>query len=193
MRRALRPTCQHCSAGCCRGHSATSPHRRPLRRSAVPVFASSSAPRTVRSYVSQRPAAAIAPAIDLVATEVAYEAVDWKATDASKITDALYDVYTQCSRSACRARRPIRPNSFNRRPWLLSRHRKPSYRPHLPASVVSGRHPLGRPIGKHHLCRRGAFRISRRFLDASMPLLTSWRPRRDDAVECRLVFAGAGS
>lgn len=55
------------------------PPRRPIvaiATVAVPAFASSSAPRKVRAYVSQRPAAAIAPAIDLVATEVAYEAVD---------------------------------------------------------------------------------------------------------------------
>src|SRR5882672_11478668 len=73
------------------------PPRPPIvgnRTAGLPAIASPSSPRTVLAYVAQRRQTTLAPAVDLVATEVAYEAVDWKATDASKITDALYDVYT---------------------------------------------------------------------------------------------------
>src|ERR1700756_5386173 len=60
------------------------PPRRPIVASAtagVPAIASISTPRTVRAYVSQHSPAAVAPAVDLVATQVAYEPVDWMPTD----------------------------------------------------------------------------------------------------------------
>lgn len=72
------------------------PPRRPVAGTAaavVPATASSPTPRTVRAYLGQRQPA-MAPAIDLVATEVAYEPVDWIPTDASQISDALYEAYT---------------------------------------------------------------------------------------------------
>ena len=72
------------------------PPRRPIAGMAaavVPASASPSVPRTVRAYVGQRQPAAAVPAIDLVATEIAYEPVDWTPTDAGKITDALYEEY----------------------------------------------------------------------------------------------------
>ncbi|MFX9050387.1 hypothetical protein ABTN54_20140, partial [Acinetobacter baumannii] len=51
----------------------------------VPAIASPSTPRTLRAYVAQRQPVTAAPASELVATEVAYESVDWAPTDASKI------------------------------------------------------------------------------------------------------------
>ena len=103
---------------------------------AVPAIASISTPRTVRAYVSQRSPAAVAPAVDLVATEVAYEPVDWIPTNASKITDALYESY---------ALQSIRIPSAQAHPTKLVQSAamasvappKPSYRPHLPANVVT--------------------------------------------------------
>ncbi|MBN8993438.1 MAG: strawberry notch family protein [Rhizobiales bacterium] len=103
---------------------------------ALPAIASISAPRSVRAYVSQRSPAAVAPAIDLVATEVAYEPVDWIPTDTSKITDALYEAYTLQS---------IRIPGAQAHPTKLVQSAamasvappKPSYRPHLPANVVT--------------------------------------------------------
>jgi predicted RNA methylase len=115
------------------------PPRRPIvatTTAAVPAIASISTPRTVRAYVSQRPLAAVAPAVDLVATEVAYEPVDWIPSDASKITDALYEAYTLQS---------IRIPGAQAHPTKLVQSTamaavaapKPSYRPHLPANVVT--------------------------------------------------------
>ena len=103
---------------------------------ASPAIASISTPRTVRAYVSRRPPAAVAPAVDLVAMEVAYEPVDWMPTNASKITDALYEAYTLQS---------IRIPGAQAHPTTLVQSAamasvappKPSYRPHLPANVVS--------------------------------------------------------
>jgi predicted RNA methylase len=103
---------------------------------ALPAIASVSAPRTVRAYVSQRSPVAVAPAVDLVATEVAYEPVDWIPTDTSKITDALYEAYTLQS---------IRIPGAQAHPTKLVQSTamasvvppKPSYRPHLPANVVT--------------------------------------------------------
>ena len=78
----------------------------------------------------------MAPAIDLVATEVAYESVDWTPTDASQISDALYEAYTLQS---------IRIPGAQPHPTKLVQSAamasvappKPSYRPHLPANVVA--------------------------------------------------------
>jgi predicted RNA methylase len=130
---------------------------------ALPAIACVSAPRTVRAYVSQRSPVAVAPAVDLVATEVAYEPVDWIPTDASKITDALYEAYTLQS---------IRIPGAQAHPTKLavdSHGLRRTAKAILPTASASqcrnGRHPLGRPAREHHLCRRSAFGISRWFLD----------------------------
>jgi hypothetical protein len=78
----------------------------------------------------------MAPAIDLVATEVAYAPVDWMPTDASQISDALYEAYTLQS---------IRIPGAQPHPTKLVQSAamasvappKPSYRPHLPANIVA--------------------------------------------------------
>jgi hypothetical protein len=72
------------------------PPRRPVAGTAaavLPAIASAPAPRTIRAYLGRRQPA-LPPAIDLVATEVAYEPVDWTPTDASQISDALYEAYS---------------------------------------------------------------------------------------------------
>ena len=114
------------------------PPRRPVAGTAAAVvraIASAPTPRTVRAYLGQRQAA-MAPAIDLVATEVAYELVDWTPTDASQISDALYEAYTLQS---------IRIPGAQPHPTKLVQSAamasvappKPSYRPHLPTNVVA--------------------------------------------------------
>jgi hypothetical protein len=106
------------------------------RTAGLPAIASPSIQRTVRAYVAQHRQTTLAPAVDLVATEVAYEAVDWKATDASKITDALYDVYTLQSIRLPSAR--AHPTKLVQSAAMASvAPPKPSYRPHLPANVVA--------------------------------------------------------
>jgi hypothetical protein len=71
-----------------------------------------------------------------VPTEVAYEPVDWAPTDASRITDALYESY---------ALQSIRIPGAKAHPTRLVQSAamasvappKPSYRPHLPARVIA--------------------------------------------------------
>jgi predicted RNA methylase len=102
---------------------------------AVPAIAGISKPRTVRAYVSQRLPAAVAPAVDLVATEVAYEPVDRIPTHTSKITDALYEAYTlQSIRIPGAQAHPTRLVQSTAMASVAAP--KPSYRPHLPANVV---------------------------------------------------------
>src|SRR5882724_3137481 len=103
---------------------------------ASPAIASIATPRIVCAYISQRPPAAVAPAVDLVATEVAYEPVDWIPSDTGKITDALYEAYTLQS---------IRIPGAQAHPTKLVQSAamasvappKPSYRPHLLVNLVA--------------------------------------------------------
>jgi predicted RNA methylase len=115
------------------------PPRRPIAGTAaavVPANASPSTPRTVRACVGRRQPAAAVPAVDLVATEIAYETVDWTPTNAGKITDALYEEY---------ALQSIRIPGAQSHPTRLVQSAamasvappKPSYHPHLPANAVA--------------------------------------------------------
>ncbi|HLZ06621.1 MAG TPA: strawberry notch family protein, partial [Bradyrhizobium sp.] len=115
------------------------PPRRPIAGTAhavVLAMASPSMPRTVRAYVGQRQPAAAVPPVDVVATEIAYEPVDWTPTNAGKITDALYEEY---------ALQSIRIPGAQSHPTKLVQSAamasvappKPSYRPHLPANAVA--------------------------------------------------------
>ena len=115
------------------------PPRRPVVGTAaamMPAIANPPTPRTVRAYVGRHQPAAAAAAIDLVATEVAYAPMDRVPTDASQISDALYEAYTLQS---------IRIPGAQPHPTKLVQSAamasvappKPSYRPHLPASVVA--------------------------------------------------------
>src|SRR5439155_6157468 len=115
------------------------PPRRPIAGIAAgvrPAIASPATPRTVHAYVAQHHSAAAVPTINPVATEVGFEQVDWTPTDGSNITDALYEAYTLQS---------IRIPGAQPHPTKLVQSAamasvappKPSYRPHLPAKVVS--------------------------------------------------------
>ncbi len=72
-----------------------------------------------------------------MATEVPYESVDWTPTDGSRITDALYEIvrtavdpYFRRATASHKARAVGRDG--------VGRHRQSlSYRPHLPANVIS--------------------------------------------------------
>jgi hypothetical protein len=102
----------------------------------VPAIASRAAPRTVRGYLGQHRPVASLPPVDLAATEVVFEPVDRAPTDASQISDALYEAYTLQS---------IRIPGALPHPTKLVQSAamasvappKPSYRPHLPASAVA--------------------------------------------------------
>jgi predicted RNA methylase len=115
------------------------PARRPIAGTplaAVPAIASPPTRRTVRAYVAQRQPAIAVPASDLVATEVAYEPVDWEPTEASKITDALYESYALQSIQIAGAQ--AHPTRLVQSAAMASvAPPKPSYRPHLPARVIA--------------------------------------------------------
>jgi predicted RNA methylase len=115
------------------------PPRRPVAGTAaavVPATASAPTPRTVRAYVGQRQPAAAVPAVDLVATEIAYAPVDWMPTNAGKISDALYEEYALQSIHISGAQ--SHPTKLVQSAAMASvAPPKPSYRPHLPANVVA--------------------------------------------------------
>jgi predicted RNA methylase len=114
------------------------PPRRPVAGTAAAVvraIASAPTPRTVRAYLGQRQAA-MAPAIDLVATEIAYEPVDWTPTNVGKITDALYEEYAL--QAICIPGAQSHPTKLVQSAAMASvAPPKPSYLPHLPANVVA--------------------------------------------------------
>jgi predicted RNA methylase len=111
------------------------PSRRPLAgkpAAVVPVIASA---RTGRAYSGQR-LPATAPAIDPVATEVTYEPVDWTPTDASQISDALYEAYAL--QSICIPGAQPHPTQLVQSMAMASvAPPKPSYRPRLPAHIIA--------------------------------------------------------
>ncbi|MGE0290013.1 MAG: strawberry notch-like NTP hydrolase domain-containing protein [Bradyrhizobium sp.] len=115
------------------------PPRRPIAGMAADVvspIANPAKPKTVRAYVAQCQPAAATPAVDLVATEVAYELVDWTLTDGSNITDALYEAYTL--QSICIPGAQPHPTKLVQSAAMASvAPPKPSYRPHLPANIVA--------------------------------------------------------
>ena len=103
---------------------------------AAPAISSPPTPRTVRAYVAQRQPVTAAPASELVAREVAYEAIDWAPTDATKITDALYESYALQSIRIPGAH--VHPTKLVQSAAMASvAPPKPSYRPHLPANVIA--------------------------------------------------------
>ena len=169
------------------------PPRRPMAGTAagvVPAIASPATPRTVRAYVAQRQSAAAVPAIAPVATEVAYEPVDWTPTDGGSITDSLYEAYTLQS---------IRIPGAQPHPTKLVQSAamasvappEPSYRPHLPANVISD--GILSDAQLESIIYAGEAHSA--FLAApgqSMRLLTSWRPRATTR-KMPFAFAGAGS
>jgi len=113
---ALRPTCrylldwvmQYVRRATSRWHVAA----------AVPAIASPSTPRTVRA-TSATPASCGRAGLDSC-DRSRYEQVDWIPSDASKITDALYEAYTLQSIRIPGAL-AHRRSSCSRQPWPPSR------------------------------------------------------------------------
>lgn len=111
------------------------PPRRPLAGKPAAIVPATASPRNVRAHASQRLPVA-APAIGLVATEVAYGPVDWTPTNAGQISDALYEGYTLQSIHIPGAQ--PHPTKLVQSAAMASvAPPKPSYRPHLPANVVA--------------------------------------------------------
>jgi predicted RNA methylase len=110
--------------------------RLPTSTSVVaPIVAQSIVARSSRPVVARRsliPASTNEPE----AVELAYETIDWKAVNGHRITDALYEEY---------ALQSIRIPGAKTHPTKLVQSAamssvappKPSYRPHLPARVIS--------------------------------------------------------
>ncbi len=115
------------------------PPRQPIvgtLAAAVPAIASLPTPRTARASVGWGQPAAAALAIDMVATEVAYEPTDGTPTDGSNITDALYEPYSLQSIRIPGAK--AHPSRLVQSAAMASvASPKPSYRPHLPANVIA--------------------------------------------------------
>ncbi|HEX3663756.1 MAG TPA: strawberry notch family protein [Rhizomicrobium sp.] len=99
--------------------------------------ASSTTPRSVRGYLARavsRPAAVATAEVGGV--ELAYEAVDWMPPEGARLTDALYEQYVL---------QTIRIPGSKAHPTKLVQSAamasvappKPSYRPHLPANLIS--------------------------------------------------------
>ncbi|WP_332116679.1 bifunctional class I SAM-dependent methyltransferase/DEAD/DEAH box helicase [Azorhizobium caulinodans] len=114
------------------------PPRRPITTTLRAVSVGSPAtPRTVRGYLAR---AAAQPAAASVAepegAELAYETVDWMPPEGSRLTDTLYEEYVLQS---------IRIPGSQAHPTKLVQSAamasvappKPSYRPHLPAKLVT--------------------------------------------------------
>ncbi|SEE66113.1 C-terminal domain on Strawberry notch homologue [Rhizobiales bacterium GAS188] len=93
-------------------------------------------PRTLRA-LGMCPSSAPASRVELKANELAYETVDWTPPEGVRITDALYEEYGLQS---------IRIPGSQAHPTRLVQSAamasvappKPSYRPHLPANVLTG-------------------------------------------------------
>ena len=110
------------------------PPRLPLAEPVVVVAARPAIPRTVRAFAT-RPSYAPARR-EPEAVELAYETVEWAATEGARLTDALYEGYGLQS---------IRIPGSQAHPTKLVQSAamasvappKPSYRPHLPANLVT--------------------------------------------------------
>ncbi|MGH6836551.1 MAG: strawberry notch-like NTP hydrolase domain-containing protein [Methylocella sp.] len=116
--------------------TASVPQRRPIAVSvAVPAAARPTAVRTPHA-TAVRPTSVPARTPEPEANELAYETVDWKPVEARRITDALYEEYGLQS---------IRIPGSQAHPTRLVQSAamasvappRPSYRPHLPANIVS--------------------------------------------------------
>ena len=89
----------------------------------------------VSRSVATRRASAPAATIEPEAVELAYETIDWKAVDGRRITDALYEEYALQSIKIPGAK--AHPTKLVQSAAMASvAPPKPSYRPHLPASLV---------------------------------------------------------
>jgi predicted RNA methylase len=117
----------------------------PARRSALPSFvkplpARSQNPRTVSAYVPRRSwdvsPAALSGTLELQGVELAYETIDWRPAEGARLTDALYEEYVLQSIRICGSQ--AHPTRLVQSAAMASvAPPKPSYRPHLPANLVS--------------------------------------------------------
>jgi predicted RNA methylase len=112
------------------------PARLPVAASiAVPALPRPAIPRTVRAY-AMRPSAVPVGAPPAEAVELAYKLVEWAPAEGGRITEALYEGYGLQS---------IRISGSQAHPTRLVQSAamasvappKPSYRPHLPANVIT--------------------------------------------------------
>ena len=105
---------------------------------ALPKTAPDAAPRTVRGYVA-RPAAA-APARRTAQIEGApldYETVDWTPPEGGRLSDSIYEAYAL--QSICIPGAQPHPTKLVQSAAMASvAPPKPSYRPTLPAAIVTG-------------------------------------------------------
>jgi predicted RNA methylase len=112
------------------------PPRLPIAASlAAPSATRQAIPRTVRAYVT-RPSAS-APLLAVEGVELACDTVDWTPPEGTRLTDAIYEEY---------ALQSIRIPGAKAHPTKLVQSAamasvappKPSCRPHLPATLVTG-------------------------------------------------------
>ncbi len=102
----------------------------------APALARPATPRTVRAYLAQRASSPATTTTAPEAIELAYEPVTWSPAEDRKLTDALYEEYGLQS---------IRIPGSQAHPTKLVQSAAmasvappaPSYRPHLPANVVT--------------------------------------------------------
>ena len=83
-----------------------------------------------------RPRSSAATAFEPVGTELAYETVDWKPAEDGRITEALYEPYSLQSVRIEDAR-PHPTRLVQSAAMASVAPPKPTYRPHLPANVVT--------------------------------------------------------
>jgi predicted RNA methylase len=102
----------------------------------APALARPAAPRTVRAYLAQRVSAPSTTTAAPEAIELAYEPVTWTPAESRELTDALYEEYGL--QSIRIAGTQAHPTKLVQSAAMASvAPPAPSYRPHLPANVVT--------------------------------------------------------
>jgi predicted RNA methylase len=112
------------------------PPRLPTSPNVVaPIVAQPIVARVARPVVARR-SPVLASTVEPDTVELAYETIDWKPVNGRRITDALYEEYALQSIRIPGAK--IHPTKLVQSAAMASvAPPKPSYRPHLPARVIS--------------------------------------------------------
>ncbi len=111
------------------------PPRLAIEASIVVAIARPAIPRTVRAFAMRASSAPALPEPD--AAELSYETVDWTPPEGASLTDALYEEYGL--QSIRIAGSQAHPTKLVQSAAMASvAPPKPSYRPHLPANLVTG-------------------------------------------------------